>query len=576
MKKRKLLFSWILRACDSVTGYLFFLFTAALLFMSAFSTCFIDKHEKTYFLPDTPWLKLIGAALAIFALVLVNTRWKGAAALLKRINTDETLFRKLRKRLLLAIWFVLSLWVVCTQVPANADQRFTLLAARSIADNDFFPSGPFGYLYIYNNQIGWTMVLYVFNMLFGELNYVAYQLLNAGIVVLIFKELSDLGGLMGMSRTKQLATILIGTAFVPLALYTSFVYGTIPGLWLSLLAIRLELLYFREGKLFQACLAAGCIALAVLMKMNYLIFMVAMLIYALLESVRTGRAKHLLIVGFMLILYLAQAKLPTMALERLCGQPIPEGCSTLSWIAMGLQDGERPGWYNSYNEITFEESAYNAAEQEIWVKTDIKILLNEMLSHPEYARKFFVVKTASQWNEPSFASVWISINHYQDTYGHGIMTVDNLWPQTVLSPQGNHKVTEYMDYLSFMILVGAILYLLLCSREEHYHYWLMLAMIFIGGFIFHLVWEVKGQYAMPYYVLLLPYTAMGYSKAAECLASLPATLGSGSLGFERKSLVVKLALLFIAIIILWYVFHGTMDNLTCDAEAYYAYLAKHS
>jgi len=104
----------------------------------------------------------------------------------------------------------------------------------------------------------------------------------------------------------------------------------------------------------------------------------------------------------------------------------------------------------------------------------------------------------------------------------------------------------------------------------------MLAMIFIGGFIFHLVWEVKGQYAMPYYVLLLPYAAMGYSKAAECVAALLASVGNGSLSIERKSLIVKLALLFIAIIILWYVFHGTMGSLTGDAGAYYAYLANHS
>jgi len=33
--------------------------------------------------------------------------------------------------------------------------------------------------------------------------------------------------------------------------------------------------------------------------------------------------------------------------------------------------------------------------------------------------------------------------------------------------------------------------------------------IFIGGFLFHLVWEAKGQYTVCYFVLLIPYAWMG-------------------------------------------------------------------
>ena len=64
MEKKDIFSSWIQRICDGVTGFFFFLVSAALFFMSAFSTCFIDKYEVSYFLPDSPWLKLLECSYA--------------------------------------------------------------------------------------------------------------------------------------------------------------------------------------------------------------------------------------------------------------------------------------------------------------------------------------------------------------------------------------------------------------------------------------------------------------------------------------------------------------------------------
>ena len=44
---------------------------------------------------------------------------------------------------------------------------------------------------------------------------------------------------------------------------------------------------------------------------------------------------------------------------------------------------------------------------------------------------------------------------------------------------------------------------------------LLLPMIFIGGFIFHLFWEAKGQYTITYFVLLIPYCVKGVMDMTE-------------------------------------------------------------
>ena len=37
----------------------------------------------------------------------------------------------------------------------------------------------------------------------------------------------------------------------------------------------------------------------------------------------------------------------------------------------------------------------------------------------------------------------------------------------------------------------------------------LLPVIFIGGFLFHIIWETKAIYVLQYYYLLLPFSAYG-------------------------------------------------------------------
>ena len=39
--------------------------------------------------------------------------------------------------------------------------------------------------------------------------------------------------------------------------------------------------------------------------------------------------------------------------------------------------------------------------------------------------------------------------------------------------------------------------------------------VFIGGFLFHTIWEAKCQYTITYFILLIPYSVKGY----DCLTN---------------------------------------------------------
>ena len=70
---------------------------------------------------------------------------------------------------------------------------------------------------------------------------------------------------------------------------------------------------------------------------------------------------------------------------------------------------------------------------------------------------------------------------------------------------------EEVLFNSFEIVVfifaGIGIFKLAKNKENVSKY--LLAIIFIGGLLFHRIWETKAIYVIQYYYLLLPYTAFG-------------------------------------------------------------------
>lgn len=566
MKFRKKHFtkSFVVAAYREVIGYLFFLILAAMLFMGAVSTSYITASEKILYLPDSVLKNFIIFAVVLLSCAILHPHFKSSRFLL-RIEEDVRLFKKIKAGMLCVCTLIPSLYALCTQLTPGGDQIMVLNAAYGLTQKDFSALSPVNYLYDYNHQVGLAFVETLLNRLVGEQNYTAYHLINSVVVALIYKNISEIGALFGLRRVKQLILILLGILFLPLSLYVPFIYGTLPGLLFSLIAIKLELIYFSSGKWWHGLVSSMSICFAVLLKSNYLIFMIGMLIFAVVEVIRKQKFEKSLIIPFIIVLYVAQAIIPLNIFSHMRGADIPKGVSTWAWVTMGLQEGDNAGWYNGYTLDTLIGSEFDTHRQEIWVKSDLKARIGEFLNDPDYAREFFVRKTASQWNEPSFQGIQISQNK---EIGSSCRIAEK-----ILSSQGNHAVTGYLNYLNFVIVAGALLYLFLYSKSAFFHDSLILAMIIIGGFIFHLVWEAKGQYTLPYFVLLLPYTVIGYSEAANIIScSLLSENKTFAVSICQKRLVVRAAAFIVGILIIWFIFHGILVSITNDGEIYFRYL----
>ena len=77
------------------------------------------------------------------------------------------------------------------------------------------------------------------------------------------------------------------------------------------------------------------------------------------------------------------------------------------YVAMGLQDGKlAPGWYNGYYLGVYNED-YDYEKSDAEFKTNVVNTLKNDLKDPSTGISRFSKKIQSEWNNPTFQSVWL-------------------------------------------------------------------------------------------------------------------------------------------------------------------------
>ena len=472
------------------------LFVVLLLSISSISTCIVsgDYLERTFFLSSSFLPKLLITVIALALCYFSPAFAKKHAQLLNR----EDLHARLQRILLFALFAVSFLWALLTQPTVNSDQMYIQSVAEEMNYNDFSALMPGGYLSRHRNQIGAALISALLQKFIGRDNYLFYQLINAILAALSLNECRKLGKYMGMSMSQQTTILLCGFVFFPFLLYSTFIYTTIPSFFFSLLSFTL---FLRDPFRIKNSLLSICsMAFAVFLKHNAVIFMIALLLYALWLGIKEKKLLSLLFplglcIGIFLVL-----KVPEMYLEQKSHIHMVEGVNRYSYIAMGLQDGDRaPGWYNSYINGLYEESGYDSSIQKAAALENIRQRLTYFRANPSDGIRFFLQKTASQWNNPTFQSIWINA-----VRGSNIRTAS--WITRLSRPTSVDLLTRLLGPVEFLILLFVLLSFLTSEKNEAYYLPLL---TFIGGFVFHFFWEAKCQYTLPYFVLLIPYSVLG-------------------------------------------------------------------
>ena len=77
-----------------------------------------------------------------------------------------------------------------------------------------------------------------------------------------------------------------------------------------------------------------------------------------------------------------------------------------------------------------------------------------------------------------------------------------------------------MDGFHSLVFLGVAAFVLLRFRRQKRVEECLPLLILLGGYLFHMAWEVKGRYGLFYFVLALPAAAAGLEEVSERLTGL--------------------------------------------------------
>lgn len=475
-----------------------------LLFLqSVYGSVTVDANEKVIFLKDVMILNIIMIVIFIFVAVWIK----------KKRGIPVPGERFLHKVTIVYMILMLGL-VVCLQVMPRADQLKCLAVAESLCKGEYYDWASGAYCNIYPNQNGFVLILVALMQIFGFKNWMVIQVLN--IPALVISAAACAKTILMLFEDKKFAryTYLFLLTFFPLNCYVTFVYGTLLGLAAATTGIYFIISYWKEARRKKGFLGILLIAFAVICKSNYLIFLVATIGILLYDGVVNARYQSGLMCLCAIMVYLGSSLCISVVIETVTGQEQAGGIPSAAWVAMGLQESERgPGWYNGYNARILQEHDFNVNAAKKSISEEISQRLQCFWENKTYALNFFGRKTASQWNDGTFQGFWV--NNIQKERRMVIWApITEQWMET--GTIINDFLIGIINCLLSVLWLGVLAFLWYC-RKDTTVYQLIFCIVFLGGFIFHLFWEAKGQYTVVYAYLMIPYMIKGYQKILHSL-----------------------------------------------------------
>ncbi len=466
-----------------------------LLLLSIMRTSVVSDYEEvTTYLIDKPFLH-IGVLLAVAVLI----------ALVRYFIKDslsET-FLKWTCWILFGLNLIFSLYLIYnTQFQPLGDSSILWKIACNMNNDYYWDFYYLGYAERHFNQMGALFFLKSLVKIAGDENQFILQVINVFALGILFLSLRSIAKKLFGRKTAD-ATMILCTIFLPLSLYVVFTYFNLISWALIALGVQQEISYFSSGRKRNIVGMVIAMFFAILLKSFSWIAFIAMVIYACFEGFRKKKILPLCgLVGTALLILIANTAMTQKVLSK-TGATELRTMPAIGYVAMGMQESYMaPGWYNGVHDRTYMELEGHEILMKEAFSEMIQMRIKEFKADSGYMALFYYQKTASQWNNPSFQGFWF-----------GEISTPEVpvpeWIQSLYTGNIRNRLNSFLNYLLTVIHAGILLWLILSYKEIRLKH-LLFGIYFLGGFIFLLLWEAKCQYALGFFLFMIPYAASGY------------------------------------------------------------------
>lgn len=442
---------------------------------------------------------LIGVCLIFSALGMCMKKYSGPKVL--------PLEKFLLPFVLLAGTAMAWWWVQSADRQPYADQAAIYGMAGYILEGDFQMFQKGGYLNMYPQQLGLIFIVEWILRIAGIGNYQALQYLNViNVPFIIFWGYMIVDLFWKKSRYKLIYLMLM-LFCIPLYLYSSWVYGEIPSIAITLMLIWLVGKYITSSQKKWIPLIVLCAVLDVMVRTNTWIVAIGAMLVLAVTGIKKRRAMPVLTGLLVLAAPWFAVKLIWLFYEWRTGYMIDGGLPSVLWIAMGLHwDYLGPGWFNNYCVETYYAVGGDQTASSIAAKEYIWERLAYFASHIKEAVQFFGIKISTQWNDPMYQSLQLN-------------TVFKEEPQGLLHflcyGAGNSILKGIANRFQFLVFTGGLICVGNWHKCKDALYKMLPIVIVTGGFLFSLMWEAKSRYIFPYFVFMIPCAAAGLGILTE-------------------------------------------------------------
>lgn len=543
-----------IRLC--LLGVVFFLFL-----LSVFGSVYVDVAEREYFVRDSMFLNmaLIAGVLGVLFGGMKYKRKKGIT--LPKIKNSVLV-------LLTFLYIVLMFfYILMLQVQPDADQLNCVSAAESILGHNYDMWQKGGYMEYHPHQWGFVWYLVLLFRLFGTEKALAPQFVNVIALVCSAYYLSKTVGVIWKNKKLEGYLYLVLLFFAPVNGFVVYVYGIIPGLAMAIIGcFYITRMLLDNGSVADGVKGVCFLVLGNCIKSNYLIFFLVVVVFLLLDILLNKNKKAGITLAIGVAVFLAANTGIVGLTTSVTGYP-KEGIPLKSYLLMGLQ--ESPLGYGMYNGIHI--SIYTANDydkQKAAEMTDmlLKEQIQLLCSKPSNTIRFFARKIAGQWNEASFENFWIS--GYRLTY---VRRPE--WLKFFLCDgyTGNRWLLNAMGIGLSLLWIGLLSYMGRKEKERPIGTW-MLPCIFLAGFLYHLLFEVKPQYVLPYIYIIIPFAVCGiFSLIRDFTDLLERSKGNHTNIKGKKRIGICLAVVSIMLLIQCTSIGDEIIQISYREEKYYAY-----
>ena len=413
------------------------------------------------------------------------------------------------------------IWVSKAITIPFADSAQIMEISKSISGFSNLTEYSHNYLAYYPQQITLSVLFSgVFNA-FGKVDYRIIEYLNVVCNLISMIGLSFILKHFSKKYTVNRAVFFVfSLTFLPVILLATFVYGDFIGMPFLIWALYMALKFVESNKKRYVMITCILTAIGCLFRMNYIIFAIAIVLYWLIniclqEHFNIKRWLY----GFIIVsIFVVIAFIPSTILKKIYMNKYSIDSSKsfliILYVYMGMSEGDRGyGWYNNAMGDKVYHMMSDSKEQSQKISQECRDELNArikfLVKNPMYTIKFYTYKNISMWAEPTMEA-----SFYNGFIEEGKKIEEHPLAKSVADGKIKNYTKLYQKALIILILFSTILVIIFNRKDGNCDIYLF-TLVFLGGFSFHMLWEAKSRYIIPYYISLIPIATIGLSMFME-------------------------------------------------------------